>query len=257
MPGEPAETAIPRLMAEYGAKIYQLGLRLCGKAPDAEDLAQETFLQAFRKWGQFEGRSEESTWLFTIAARLCRRRQRRRSGEPRRLEPLEGLLPYAEAQIPDPDSELLAGPLRREAREAVEAALPRIPFAFRLPLVLKEIAELSLAEVAAVLGLQEATVKTRIHRARLALRRELAARLPRRPAPPPGHSRQVCLDLLRAKQEALDRGVELPLAPGQLCDRCRSLFSTLDLAQDLCRELGRGGGLPPRLRRLVERAPAS
>jgi RNA polymerase sigma-70 factor (ECF subfamily) len=67
MPGEPAETAIPRLMAEHGAKIYQLGLRLCGKPPDAEDLAQETFLQAFRKWGQFEGRAEESTWLFTIA----------------------------------------------------------------------------------------------------------------------------------------------------------------------------------------------
>lgn len=253
MSKEPADAALPRLLEEHGPKIYNLGLRLCGSPAEAEDLVQETFLQAFRKWDQFEQRSEPSTWLYTIAARACRRRHRKRSGEPSRLESLTELLPSGEAEVPDL-SVLDEGPfaerLRGEAREAIDRALPGLPLAFRLPLVLKEIAELSMAEVASVLGLKEATVKTRVHRARLALRRELARSLPRRPAPPPDHSRQVCLDLLYAKQEALDRGVELPVSAGELCDRCRALFATLDLGQDVCRAIGQGE-IPPRLRDLL------
>lgn len=258
MSKEPADVAIPRLVEEHGRKIYNLGLRLCGSPAEAEDLAQDTFLQAFRKWDQFEERSEATSWLYTIATRGCRRRHRKRSGEPAHLESLPDLLPSGEAEVPDlpgPDEGPLDEQLRREARETVERALPHLPLAFRLPLVLKDIAELSTAEVAAVLGLKEATVKTRVHRARLALRRELARQLPKRPAPPPDHSRQVCLDLLYAKQEALDRGVELPIAPGELCARCRSLFATLDLAQDVCHEIGQGD-LPASLKALLH-SPAS
>jgi RNA polymerase sigma-70 factor, ECF subfamily len=253
-----ASQTVSQWMEEYGGKIHGLGLRLCGSPEEADDLVQETFLQAFRNWDQFEGRSSPSSWLFTIASRLCQRRHRRRSGEPERMEPLERLLPSGERDIPDvPDvPDTREGPLdenlRREAREAVEAALPRIPLSFRLPLVLKDIAELSIAEIAQALGLQEATVKTRIHRARLALRRELVKQLPRRPAPPPDHDRRTCLDLLHAKQEALDRGVPLPLAPGELCARCRSLFSTLDLTQEACHAIGQGE-LPPAVRDLLRR----
>lgn len=254
-----ANQTVSQWMEDYGGKIYGLGLRLCGSPEEAEDLVQETFLEAFRHWDQFEGRSSPSSWLFTIASRLCQRRHRRRSGEPARMEPLEKLLPSGESDVPDvPDTG--EGPLdeslRREAREAVEAALPRIPVSFRLPLVLKDIADLSIPEIAQALGLREATVKTRIHRARLALRRELARQLPRRPAPPPGHDRRVCLDLLQAKQEALDRGAPLALAPGELCARCRSLFSTLDLTQEACHAIGRGE-LPPGVRDLLRRRLAA
>ena len=96
---------------------------------------------------------------------------------------------------------------------------------------------MSLSQIADILGLKEATVKTRVHRARLALRKELAQGLPQREEPPPDHSRKVCLDLLSAKQEALDRGVEFPVPPDELCSRCRSLMSTLDLTFDACRRL--------------------
>ena len=247
-PDEPAPTAIPKLLAEHGGRIYALGVRLCGGEEEARDLVQETFLAAFRKWDQFEGRAEPSTWLYTIATRICRRRRRRRSGEPARIASLEELLPASDS-IPDLAS-LQEGQLdtllRQEAGEVVEAAVARLPLAFRMPLVLKDIAEFSVADVARILGLKEATVKTRVHRARLFLRRELLEVLPRRPAGPREHSRSLCLDLLRGKQEALDRGVEFPLAPEELCSRCQAVFATLDLAREVCEPLGRGE-LPPDL----------
>lgn len=253
------QQAVSQWIEEHGGKIYGLGLRLCGSPEEAEDLVQETFLQAFRNWDRFEGRSSPSSWLFTIASRVCRRRHRRRSGEPARMEPLERLLPSGEADVPDiPDDGEgpLGEQLRRETQEAVEIALLRLPLPFRLPLVLKDIAELPVSEIALALGLREATVKTRIHRARLALRKEMVKRLPRRPAPPPDHERPVCLALLQAKQEALDRGVDLPLAPGELCDRCRSLFSTLDLTQEACHAIGRGE-LPAAVREHLRQRLAS
>ena len=65
--GKPAAEALPMLIDRYGGRIYGLGVRFCGNEADAEDLVQEVFLQAFRKWDQFEGRSAPSTWLYTIA----------------------------------------------------------------------------------------------------------------------------------------------------------------------------------------------
>ena len=117
-----------------------------------------------------------------------------------------------------------------------------------MTLMLKDIAELSVQEIADVLGLKPATVKTRVHRARLMLRRELARSLPRKSAPPPNHAKQMCLDLLKAKQDALDRGVDFPVPPDQMCERCQALFATLDLGRDTCQRLGRGE-LPHALRR--------
>lgn len=228
-----------------------LGLKLCRNREEAEDLVQETFLQAFRKWGQFKGRSDPSSWLYTIAARVCQRRHRRRSGEPAHLESLDELLPTpggAVVDLPTSGEGLFDEQLRREAAEVVDRALGQLPLEFRLPLVLKEIAELSLHEIAGILGVKKATVKTRVHRARLALRKELAPTLPQRAAPPPDHSRQICLSLLESKLEALDRGAPFPVADQELCSRCRALFDSLDLTVDACRWV-EGGELPAALRR--------
>jgi RNA polymerase sigma-70 factor (ECF subfamily) len=249
----PAHTAIPELLETHGGRIYGLGLRLCGNPQDAEDLVQETFLRAFRGWGQFEGRSDPGTWLYSIAARACRRMHRKRSGEPRTMESYTQLLPAGEAGVPDVasgEASALDEQVRREARSAVEIAIAKLPTTFRLPLVLKEIADFSLSEVAAILAIKEATVKTRVHRARLMLRRELADHLPQRDAPPPDHSRRICLDLLRLKQEAMDRNAPFPLPAGELCERCRATFDTLDLAKGFCLDIGRGQ-LPEPLRRQV------
>lgn len=248
--GRPAGEAIPRLVEREGARVLGLSLKLCRNRADAEDLVQETFLQAFRNWDQFEGRSDPSSWLYTIAARACARRYRRRSGEPARMESLDELLPSGEARVamvPSGGGSAFDEHRRREIGEIVDRALGALPRDFRVPLVLKEIAGLSLREIAEVLDLKPATVKTRVHRGRLALRKELASNLPSRTAPPPDHEREVCLDLLRSKLTAMDRGVEFPVPDEELCERCRSLFDSLDLTAEACRWIHEGP-LPDRLR---------
>jgi RNA polymerase sigma-70 factor (ECF subfamily) len=247
-----ADNDFGSVAAEVAPRLYRMALRMCGRAEDAEDLVQDTLLQGFRKWDQFEGRANPSTWLYTIASRLCQRRHRRRSGEPSRLESLSELLPSPHDPIPALASgdTPLEEHVRGEAERVIGEALARLPPQFRLPLVLVDIAELSTPEIARVLGLKDATVKTRIHRARLALRRAVVSRLPSRPAGPPDHDRAVCLDLLAAKQEALDRHAPFPFSSQALCARCRSLFATLDLGREICATVS-GGELPESLAALI------
>ncbi len=252
--GEPRAVAIPRLVEQEGGRLLALGRRFCGNEEEARELVQETFLQAWRAWERFEGRSTPSAWLWSIAARACQRMHRPRAGAPAELAPLEPetlfatpLLGYA----PD-DSSPLGAAQRREAKAKLEAAIADLPLDFRMPLVLREIVGLEPVEGAALLGLEPGTVRTRVHRARLKLRGALEAVLPRRKVAPPAFDRQLCLDLLRAKQEALDRGVPFELPRGMICERCSTVFATLDFGQSLCRELGEGK-LPSALREWLAR----
>lgn len=250
---EPAAEAVARLVEEQGGRLYALGLRFCGNAEEAEDMVQETFLRAFRNWESFEGRAQVSTWLYTIASRVCQRMHRKRSGEPDHLESLEDLLPFGEARmgvIPDESEGPLEASLREEGRQRVEAAIAELPLDFRMPLVLKEIVGFRVDEVAHILEIPEATVKTRLHRARLRIRKALEEALPEREVPPAIFSRQICFDLLQAKQDCLDKRVPFEFPDQVVCERCAELFATMDLAQDVCQELAQGQ-LPEALRRSI------
>lgn len=247
--GEPRELALPRLVEQHVGRLLALARRFCGSEEDARDLVQETFLQAWRAWPRFEGRSAPSTWLWRIAARACQRMHRPRAGAPQRVEPLDPEALFGAAVVgvaPAPDDPLAAA-AAREAAAGLEAAIAGLPEEFRLPVVLREIVGLDVDEVAAILDLEPATVRTRVHRARLKLRAAVEPALPRRALPPPAFDRQVCLDLLRAKQEALDRGVAFELPSGLVCERCSAVFASLDWTKDVCRSLGRGE-LPAELR---------
>ena len=238
--GEPSrEREIERLLDVEGPKLLAFAGRFCGDPSEAEDLLQETFTRAYRSWEQLDDKTNARPWLYSIARHACQRMHRRRAGEPARLESLDELLPRPTPTVPDFDSatDPHRARLRTEARELVERGLAGLPPEFRVPLVLADVAELTIAEIAAVLGLKEATVKTRLHRARLKLRAVLAAGLPQRPAPPATHSREVCLDLIGARLEAFDRGVDFPYSPEALCERCRTVLGTLDLASESCAAL--------------------
>lgn len=251
-----AAAAVDALVRAEGGRLLSLARRFCGNEAEAEDLVQDVFLQAFRNWKRFDGRSKPSTWLYTIAVRACGRRKRGRAGGPRKPVSLDALLPFGEAAIGvAPDD----GPSHAEwtdLRSRVEAAVAALPTAYRMPFVLREIVEFAPREVASILDLSEATVRSRVHRARLLIRAELARGLQHRRVPPAAYSREVCLDLLAAKQRALDRGLGFRFPKGMVCERCAELFATLDLSRDLCAD-DRPQRLPqPLLRRIRARTRA-
>jgi RNA polymerase sigma-70 factor, ECF subfamily len=255
-PATPASEAIPALVERAGGRIHGLARKLCGNPADAEDVVQEVFLQAYRKWHLFRGDSDPATWLYAIAVRACKTRARRKGGIDRRTPALSQLMPWGETRV----MEVAAAPddtahrvERNEAVARVQAEIARLPEYLRMPIVLKEVLELSVEDTAAALGLAENTVKTRLHRARLALRKAMTARSSLVKAPMPIFEKQVCLDLLKAKLEAMDRGgvahgFAVPQA--EVCARCRAVFRELDLVQDACAQLG-GGSMPNPLRRKI------
>lgn len=255
-PSQQAHEAVAQLAREHAGLIHSLGLRFCASPSDAEDLVQEVFINALKGWDGFEGRANVKTWLYTIASRACMRLQRPRAGQPAHIASLDAHLPFDEprvARVPTTSVSGLDAALQRETLERTEDAIASLPEDFRVPLVLKDVVGLSVSEIGAILGIEEGTVKSRLHRARLKVREAVDSALPRaeHDAPATPYPQRTCLDLLRVKQEALDKGI--PFDQSIICERCASVFATLDLAKDACRELGETPADPDLMERL-ERA---
>ncbi|MEP0806403.1 MAG: sigma-70 family RNA polymerase sigma factor [Chloroflexota bacterium] len=173
--GDRAEFA--RLVDEYSSPIYRLGLRMLGNPQDAEDVLQNTFLNALTHIQHFEGRSSLATWLYRIAANEALMLIRKKKPEVN-LEDVEGeeeaedLRP---TQIVDwsalPEDELLSG----EGKKVLDAAVNQLPESLRIVFLLRDVEGLSIKETAEALNLTETNVKTRLLRARMALREQLSA----------------------------------------------------------------------------------
>ena len=183
MEGKPGATrtfegsveAIEALYEQQSDVIFHLGLDLLGGDPEAaRDLVQETFLAAFRAWGDFHGDARASTWLYTIARRTAWRMRRLRAGQPRHMERFveDSYSTQPEREQDDPLAELIAEEESRRLHEALQA----LPAHYRLAVSLKELGGYSVAEVADALHLCEGTVKSRLHRGRNRLAGILAAR---------------------------------------------------------------------------------
>jgi RNA polymerase sigma-70 factor (ECF subfamily) len=172
--GDP--NAFSRLVAIHEGLVYNLAVRLLGDPEEAKDVSQDVFLQVYRMVPRFEGRSSLKTWIYRIVVNQCRNRQRwwRRRRRDRAL-PLEELTPADSARLQArgecPDEEMA----RREQGRRVQAALLRLSLDHRVVLLLREVEELSGAEIALALGVAEGTVKSRLARARDALRQALSA----------------------------------------------------------------------------------
>lgn len=172
--------AFDRLYREHVDRIYRFAQRLCGQMDDAKDLVQDTFLNAYRGLNRFRGDAQISTWLYTIASRACIRMRRKRKGEPERELSLEEFIPTSEGefklQIPTDGLTPEEALENKELRRALQQAIQKLPKKYRLVLVLRDMEGLTAKEVGSVMGLNERAVKSRLHRARLFVRRELSAR---------------------------------------------------------------------------------
>lgn len=248
-PGEDAASAVTRLFTREGPRIRALTLRLCKSDAEAQDAMQDTFVAALKGWKNFRGESDPGTWLYTIALRACRARWRTRSRRAA-MPGFESLIPFAETTVmaaaaSGPDAAQRA--IDRETLANMQDAIAQLPEHFRVALVLKEILELPVEQVAEVLGLKVDTVKTRLHRARLLLRQTLTENAASIPAPAPIYDRQVCLDLLKAKLAAMDGGRGSVIPQAQVCARCRAVFQELNMVQDACARLSEAT-FPPELK---------
>ncbi len=168
--------AFEQLMLAHQNKVYSLCLRMVGNPEDAQDAAQEAFLNAWRALPSFKGDSSFSTWLYRLASNACidhlRKRKRRSQVEDARsLEDEERPWEPADHQA-DPALQLE----RQEARRAVEEGLQSLSDPHRQVLVLRELQGLSYQEIGQALDLDPGTVKSRIARARLALKKILTAK---------------------------------------------------------------------------------
>lgn len=171
--------AFARLVALHEGMVYNLAARLLGDGEEARDLSQDVFLQVYRTLGHFRGQSSLKTWIYRIVVNQCCNRQRwwrrRRRDKACALDELGGN-DAAQLVAPEPaGGSPYEAVRRRERAREVQAALLRLTFEHRAVLLLKEVEEMSCQEIAATLGLAEGTVKSRLARARTALRALLLA----------------------------------------------------------------------------------
>jgi len=162
------------LVETYSPRIYNLALKMLGNPDLAEDILQETFVNAYKAIDRFEGRSHISTWLYRIAHNAVLMRLRKEKGIPD-LRSLDDELDVDTLPTPTPwDDSPERRLLQNELIEMMNDALTALSEALREVFVLRDIDGLSTAETAEVLNISETAVKSRLHRARLVLRQELA-----------------------------------------------------------------------------------
>jgi RNA polymerase sigma-70 factor (ECF subfamily) len=187
-------TALEALMERYAGRVYRLAYSITRNGGDAEEVVQDVFLKVFRTVNGFQGRAALGTWLYRVTANAALNKRR-----GKRLEVETSLDAWLPTFKPDghregdrayvladwsrsPESELLA----REAHAVLEQALEALPDRYRAVLVLRDVEGLSSEEAAGALGESVASLKSCLHRARMALREHVTRRLaPRLPACPP------------------------------------------------------------------------
>ena len=169
---EDDERAFGELVSRYESKVYSLALKMLRNPEDAEDVLQDTFLRAYRGIKSFKGNSTFSTWIYRITANSALMRLRKRQ------LPTVSIDDADERETPINIADWAPGPveqmLNQETQAAMTEAIEALPPEFRQVFVLRDVEELSNAEVAEILDLSVAAVKSRLHRARLKVRNRLA-----------------------------------------------------------------------------------
>ncbi len=246
--------ALDALIERHAPRVFRFGMKLCHDEEDAREVLQDTLLTAARSVRSFRGASSLSTWLYTIARSYCIKRRRKGVHAPVEMSSLGGHDDEADlvadpARLPDDE---LAG---REIQSVLEDAIRALDPKYREVLLLRDMEGLTAPEVAEVLGIGVDAVKSRLHRARVAIRARVAPALGMPGAAPPA---PACPDVVRMLSEHLEgdigpeicRRMEEHVAGCPACaDRCNSLREVLAM----CRASD-APALPPEVAASVRRA---
>ena len=269
----PAE--IERAIGLLQNTVYSFSMKVCGHREDAEDTMQEVLSRSLQHLVRIEDPSALAVWLYTVTRNRCWR-MRRKGTHRARVVSLDELMPgeaelerLAEDAAMRPDNRLLKAEERRLLQEAVHG----LPTQLRMVLVLHDMEELDTEQVAQILALQPGTVRVRLHRARLMLRKEFGSldrALPRRRRTGKKQARGAksgdgqqgaeCRELFRNLSEYLDGRIEQPRC-GEMgrhidaCPNCVAFIRDLRTAIDRCRalKLDCPAGAALRLRTLLTR----
>lgn len=240
--GDPA--AMERVLAEVAPSVHRFGMRMCRHADDADEVLQDTLLAIANNLSAFEGRSSLSSWVFTLARTACARRRRGLKNQPF----------VADDSAPEPVDERASpedATLERDLRARVNSAIDRLPAQFREVLELRDVQGLPASEAAASLGITVEALKSRLHRARAALRDELVTTLEERRAP-------TCPDIVAALSKKLEGDLaETDCAEMERhiagCGSCNAACSALREALAICRASS-SGPVPPSIQQQVKAA---
>jgi RNA polymerase sigma factor (sigma-70 family) len=164
--------AMETLLVDAQALAYRFSLMVCGHTEDAEDAMQDALLQTYKNARRITQPKGFRTWLYRTVKNACLMSRRTRVDQPRHLESLDAEdAPEVAGTSPDPESQTAAG----EQRRRFQSAFRQLPKPYRLVAFLRDVEGLSTREVADIVGISEANVKQRLHRARVMLKEALAS----------------------------------------------------------------------------------
>jgi RNA polymerase sigma-70 factor (ECF subfamily) len=231
--------ALETLLVRYQPHLYRFGLRMCGNVEDAGDVAQESLISMARSVGDFRGDASVSSWLYTIARRFCIKKRRRSKFAPTREESLDAPATDVAQHLADPRPNPEQTATNQELATALTHAIDALEPSQREVLVLRDVEGLSAPEVAKILGISVEAVKSRLHRARVAIREELAPTLGRSPAPPRG---AMCPDVQRLFSQHLEGEIDPSICATMeahlaQCHHCRDACESLKRTLAICRQL--------------------
>lgn len=168
------QSAFSDIVSLYQHKLYQVCFRMLGNKQEAEDIAQEAFVRSYINLHTYDQNRKFATWLYRIATNLCIDRIRKKKPDyylDAEVSGTDGLDMYSQIasteQLPDESVEQM------ELQDRIQYEIGRLPDKYRSVIVLKYLEDLSLQEISEILDLPLGTVKTRIHRGREALRKQL------------------------------------------------------------------------------------
>ena len=228
--------------------VFSFSMKVCGHPQDAEDTMQEVLLKSLPYLPKFDSAKALGVWLYKVARNRCLMNRRGNKFSPKVNLSLDELMPdgrelqqLLQSDRPSPESEVL----ENEAADRLHQSILKVPPQYRFVLVLHDMEGLSTAEVARVTGLREGTVRVRLHRARLFVRRELArqandgketrsARHARNEQPKP----MRCRELFASLSDYMDG-----LVDDSMCDRmgthlqdCKPCLAFLESLENVIRQ---------------------